>query len=288
MSKRKHRFFNTYLTATISVALVLFLVGLECVFGLGASHLLREVKESTTLTVVLSDSTTTADSLRITSILKASPFCKSTEYISKEAALQQHIEDLGEDPSAFLDYNPIRAAFEVKIAADYVQADSLQKVENLLRNYEFVEQVMYPHVVVDLFSQNVGRISLALFLVAAILLLISVVLIVNTIRLTVYSRRFLIHTMKLVGATPWIIKGPIVRKSVWMGLCASLLAMLLLAGAVYFVFYRFGFWLFQLNCQNIVMVCATVVVTGILITFFSSVFTVNKYIRMKLDDLYYV
>lgn len=288
MSKRKHRFFNTYLTATISVALVLFLVGLECVFGLSASHQLREVKEATTLTIVLADSTTTADSIRITSILKASPFCKSTEYISKEVALQQHIEDLGEDPSVFLDYNPIRAAFEVKITADYVQVDSLQKVENLLRNYEFVEQVSYPRVIVGLFSQNVGRISLALFLIAAILLLISVVLIVNTIRLTVYSRRFLIHTMKLVGATPWIIKGPIVRKSVWMALLASVLAILLLAGAVYFVFYRFGFWLFQLNCQNILMVCTMVVVIGILITFFSSVFTVNKYIRMKQDDLYYV
>lgn len=288
MSKRKHRFFNTYLTATISVALVLFLVGLECVIGLSANHLLREVKEATTLTVVLSDSTSQADSARIAGILKAAPFCKSTEYISKEAALQQHIEDLGEDPTAFLGYNPIRAALEVKISADYVQADSLRKVETLLRNYEFVEQVTYPRVIVGFFSKNVGQISLVLFIVAAILLLISIVLIVNTIRLTVYSRRFLIHTMKLVGATPWIIKGPIVRKSVWMGVWAAVLALLLLSGAVYFVFYRFGFWLFPLIWQNIVLVCATVVVVGILMTFFSSVFAVNRYIRMNHDDLYFV
>lgn len=288
MSKRKHRFFNTYLTAAISVALVLFLVGLECVLGLSASHLLREVKESTTLTVVLSDSTTAADSTRITAILKAAPFCKSAEYISKEAALLQHIEDLGEDPTAFLGYNPIRAALEVKVSADYVQADSLQKVETLLRNYEFVEQVTYPRVIVGFFSKNVGTISLALLIVAVILLIISIVLIVNTIRLTVYSRRFLIHTMKLVGATPWIIKGPIVRKSVWMGIWAAVLALLLLAAAVYFVFYRFGFWLFPLMWQNIVIICATVVVVGILMTFFSSVFAVNRYIRMKQDDLYFV
>jgi len=288
MQKRKHRFFNTYLTATISVALVLFLVGLQCVLGLSASHLLREVKESTTLTVVLSDSTSSADSLRISGILNAAPFCKEVEYISKDDALRQHIESLGEDPTAFLGYNPIRAAFEVKVSADYVQEDSLRNVETLLRNYEFVEQITYPRRIVELFSKNVGSISLALLIVAAILLIISIVLIVNTIRLTVYSRRFIIHTMKLVGATPWIIKGPIVRKSVWMGVWAAVLALLLLAAAVYFVFNSFGLLLFPLTWQNIVLICATVLVVGIIITFFSSVFAVNRYIRMKTDDLYYV
>jgi len=288
MQKRKHRFFNTYLTATVSVALVLFLVGLQCVLGLSASHLLREVKESTTLTVVLSDSTSSADSLRISGILNAAPFCKEVEYISKDDALRQHIESLGEDPTAFLGYNPIRAAFEVKVSADYVQEDSLRNVETLLRNYEFVEQITYPRRIVELFSKNVGSISLALLIVAAILLIISIVLIVNTIRLTVYSRRFIIHTMKLVGATPWIIKGPIVRKSVWMGVWAAVLALLLLAAAVYFVFNSFGLLLFPLTWQNIVLICATVLVVGIIITFFSSVFAVNRYIRMKTDDLYYV
>lgn len=288
MKKRKHRFFNTYLTATMSVALVLFLVGLECVLGLSASHLLRQVKESTTMTVVLSDSTSTADSTRLSALLSVAPFCKSQEYISKDAALQQHIEDLGEDPTTFLGYNPIRAAVEIKLNAEYVEADSLAKVEAVLNNYEFVEQVTYPRVVVGFFSKNVSTVSLVLLIIALVLLLISIVLIVNTIRLTVYSRRFLIHTMKLVGATPWIIKGPIVRRSVWMGICAAIFALLLLAAAVYLVFYQYGFWLFPLVWQNILMVSATVVIAGILITFFSSIFAVNRYIRMKTDDLYYV
>ena len=288
MQQRKHRFFNTYLTATVSVALVLFLVGLECVLGLSARHLLTQVKESTTLTVVLSDSTSSADSLRLSSILNAAPFCKSQSYISKEEALEQHIRELGEDPTLFLGYNPIRAAIEVKVAADYVDADSLAQAVQLLSNYPFVEQVTYPRVVVGFFSQNVGTISMVLLIVAAVLLLISIVLIVNTIRLTVYSRRFLIHTMKLVGATPWIIKGPIVRRSMLMGFGAAILALLMIAGVVYLAFYRFGFWLFPIQWEYICLITTVVIVAGLLITFFSTVFAVNRYIRMKVDDLYFI
>ena len=288
MQKRTHRFFNTYLTATISVALVLFLVGLECVLGLSAQHLLREVKESTTLTVVLSDSTSSADSLRLASILDAAPFCKSQSYVSKEEALQQHIRELGEDPTLFLGYNPIRAAIEVKVAADYVDADSLAQAVQLLSNYPLVEQVTYPRVVVGFFSQNVGTISMVMLIAAAVLLLISIVLIVNTIRLTVYSRRFLIHTMKLVGATPWIIKGPIVKRSLMMGFIAAIMALLMIAGVVYLAFYRFGLWLFPIQWTNIGLIAAVVIVAGLLITFFSAVFAVNRYIRMRIDDLYFI
>ena len=286
MQQRTHRFFNTYLTAKISVALVLFLVGLECVLGLSAQHLLREVKESTTLTVVLSDSTSSADSLRLASILDAAPFCKSQSYVSKEEALQQHIRELGEDPTLFLGYNPIRAAIEVKVAADYVDADSLAQAVQLLSNY--VEQVTYPRVVVGFFSQNVGTISMVMLIAAAVLLLISIVLIVNTIRLTVYSRRFLIHTMKLVGATPWIIKGPIVKRSLMMGFIAAIMALLMIAGVVYLAFYRFGLWLFPIQWTNIGLIAAVVIVAGLLITFFSAVFAVNRYIRMRIDDLYFI
>ena len=270
------------------MALVLFLVGLECVLGLSAQHLLREVKESTTLTVVLSDSTSSADSLRLASILDAAPFCKSQSYVSKEEALQQHIRELGEDPTLFLGYNPIRAAIEVKVAADYVDADSLAQAVQLLSNYPFVEQVTYPRVVVGFFSQNVGTISMVMLIAAAVLLLISIVLIVNTIRLTVYSRRFLIHTMKLVGATPWIIKGPIVKRSLMMGFIAAIMALLMIAGVVYLAFYRFGFWLFPIQWTNIGLIAAVVIVAGLLITFFSAVFAVNRYIRMRVDDLYFI
>lgn len=288
MAKRKHRFFNTYLTATISVALVLLLVGLECVVALSARQLMNQVKETTVMTLVLSDETESADSLRVTRLLTAAPFCKSYTYISKEQALEDHKANMGEDPTEFLGYNPIRAAFEVQLKSEYVQEDSIKAAEKLLGEYPFVEEITYPHVVIDFFNQNIGKISWILLIVAAILLVISIVLVVNTIRLVVYSRRFLIKTMQLVGATPWMIKGPIVRKSVWMGLIASVLSMIMVAGAVYYVFYSFGFWLFELTWQNIVFVACTTMVAGLMLTFFASVFAVNKYIRLRTNDLYYV
>lgn len=288
MSKRKHRFFNTYLTATISVSLVLLLIGLECAIGLSATWQMNRMKESTVLTVVLSDATTSSDSLRLTRLLDRAPFCREVKYISKEVALADHITDLGEDPTEFLGYNPIRAAFEVNLMADYVEQDSLAAVETMLKRFEFVEDITYPRVIVTFFSKNVGRISLAMLGVAAILLLISIVLIINTIRLTVYSRRFLINTMKLVGATPWMIKGPIVARSMWMGLAAAVLAVLMLSGVIYLVFYTFGVLLFPLTWQNILFVSGTTLIAGLLLTFFASMFAVNKYIRLRTDDLYFV
>ncbi|MBQ9339213.1 MAG: permease-like cell division protein FtsX [Paludibacteraceae bacterium] len=288
MSRRRHRFFNTYLTATISVALVLTLVGMESVIGLGASHLLKQLKETTMVTMVLSDETTSADSLRVVRMLEASPFCRSYEYISKERALAEHVADLGEDPTEFLGYNPIRASFEVKLASDYVQQDSIEQVEKLLSKYEFVESVNYPRMVVSFFSRNIGTVTLILLGIAVILLVISIALVVNTIRLTVYARRFSIQTMKLVGATPWIIKGPIVGKSVRMGLWAGIIALVFLSGVLYYVHYSLGFWALPLTWVNIAVVCGVVILSGIILTFFASVFAVNRYIRMKTDDLYFV
>jgi len=288
MSVRKHRFFNTYLTATMSVALVLFLIGMECVIALCANTLLHQVKESTTLTVVVSDDMTQDDSARVARLLEVAPFCRSYEFVSKDVALTDHIISLGEDPTEFLGYNPIRASYEIKLASDYVVQDSLEMIEEIFRNYSFVEEVTYPRVVVDMFARHIGKVSLALLGVALVLMIISIVLIVNTIRLTVYSRRFIIHTMKLVGATPWMIKGPIVRKSMWMGFMASLLALALIAGLFAYVQYRFGFWIFPLVWQNIALVCGVTVVCGLILTFFASLFAVNKYIRLKADDLYYV
>lgn len=288
MSNKRHRFFNTYLTATVSVALVLLLVGLECVVGLTARTMLQQVKENTTVTVVLSDNADSADSIRLCRVLDASPFCRSHEYISKDSALTQHIQDLGEDPTLFLGYNPIRAAMELHLVADYVQPDSLLKVEGLLSTYPFVEEVQYPRVVVDFFNRNVGRTTIVLLCVALVLLIISIVLIVNTIRLTVYSRRFIIRTMQLVGATPWMIRWPIVRKSMLMGLWAALLALGMIAGVLYYAYTSFGMHIFPLTWQNILFVALTTLLSGQILTFASSVFAVSKYIRMKVDDLYTV
>jgi len=285
---KKHHFFNTYLTATISVSLVLLLIGMECVLGLSADNLFRQVKENVNMSVVLSDETTSEDSLRFSTLMNAAPFCREFTYISKEEALREHIDKLGEDPMEFLDYNPLQASFEVKLNAPYIQADSVAAIDSLFHMYPFVYKVVYQKEMISVLDNQGNKLSLVLLAVALILLVISVALIVNTIRLHVYSKRFSINTMQLVGATPWIIKGPIVRKTVGLGMIAALLALLMIAGILYAAHYHLGFWMIPLTWQNLVFLCGVVIVAAFVITFFSAVFAVNRYIRMKTSDLYYV
>ena len=284
----KHHFFNTYLTATVSVALVLLLIGMECVLGLSADNVFRQVKENVNLSVVLTDETNQEDSLRFANLLNAAPFCREFNYISKEQALQEHVEKLGEDPAEFLGYNPLQASFEVKLTAPYIQHDSVAKVDSIFSVFPFVDKVVYQKEMIDTLDDQGNRLSLILLAVALILLIISLALIVNTIRLHVYAKRFSINTMQLVGATPWVIKGPIVRKTIGLGMVAAILALMLIAGILYVAHEHLGFWLFPLTWQNLTFLCGVVVLAALIITFFSAVFAVNRYIRMKTSDLYYV
>lgn len=284
----KHRFFNMYLTTTISVALVLFLVGIECVVLISANDLIRQVKENVALTLVINDNAEPDELQRIDNLLTIAPFAREHKFISKDEALREHIEYLGEDPVSFLGFNPLQASYEVFLVADYAQSDSIVAIEQTLSVFPSVSRIVYQKDVVSMLDSNVSIFSIALLGAALLLLFIAVALIVNTIRLHVYSKRFLINTMKLVGATPHVIKAPIVRRNVLMGLLAGLLALALLAAAVAYVRYSFGLNLMMLTWQNIAVVSCVVLLTGILITLLASVFAANHYIRMRTDDLYYV
>ena len=285
---KKHHFFNTYLTATVSVSLVLLLIGMEVVLGLSADNLFRQVKENVEMSVVLTDETTQEDSLRFATLLNAAPFCHEFTYISKDDALREHVEKLGEDPAEFLGYNPLQASFEVKLNAPYIQVDSVAAIDSIFRVFPFVDKVVYQKDMIGLLDYQVNRLSLILLAVAAILLIVSVALIVNVVRLHVYAKRFSINTMQLVGATPWIIKGPIVRRTIGLGMVAALLALLMIAGILYGAHEHLGIWLIPLTWQNLVFLGGAVVVAAFVITFFSAVFAVNRYIRMKTSELYYV
>ncbi len=285
---KKHHFFNTYLTATVSVSLVLLLIGMECVLGLSADNLFRQVKENVNMSVVLKDETTSEDSLRFATLLDAAPFCREFAYISKEDALKEHVEKLGEDPEAFLGYNPLQASFEVKLNAPYIQVDSVAAIDSIFRVFPFVDKVVYQKDMIGLLDYQVNRLSIVLLAVALILLIVSLALIINTVRLHVYSKRFSINTMQLVGATPWIIKGPIVWKTVLLGIIAAMMALAMIAGILYAAHEHLGIWLIPMTWQNLAFLTGVVVVAAFVITFFSSVFAVNKYIRMKTSDLYYV
>lgn len=275
-----------YFTTTISVALVLFLVGLESMLFLSAHELMRHVKESMVLSIVMTEGANTEDVARMERLLEVVPYSLDYQYISREQALQEHIENLGEDPQDFLGFNPLTDAFEVHLNATYAQTDSVAKIEESLLTLPFVDKVVYQKDVMKVLDNNLSEVSLMLSGIAVILLLIALVLISNTIQLQVYSKRFIINTMRLVGATPWVIKWPFVRRNLRMGIEAALVALILLAMTYYYCQVRLGVMLFPLTWQNMAFVVVLMLAIGLLITFLASVAATNRYIRMKTSKMY--
>ena len=266
--------------------MVLFLIGLECVLLLSTKSLIEMVKTQTAVDIVLKQDADTASVLRMKTMLDAAAYCKDSRFISAEEALEEHVRYLGEDPSKFLGYNPLSASFEIHVNPDYANPDSLSVIESRLLTLPYVDKVLYQKDLLAVLNHNINKLSFVLLVVAGLLLLISLVLIGNTIRLQIYSKRFLINTMTLVGATSWMIKAPILRKNMGMGFVAGLLALAAIAFIVYYTQVHFGVLLFALTWQNIGFVAGTVILTGLVITLFASVFATGRYIRMRTDVMY--
>ena len=282
----KRRFRNSYLTSAVSVSLVLCLIGLECVLLLSAGALVTRMRENITLTAVLSQDVDSAQCARLETILSGGSQVSSYTYISREQALKEHIATLGEDPSAFLGYNPLSASYEIHPTDAYSAPDSLALLASDLESLPYVSEVIYPRDLADLMSSNVHEFSLILLIVALALLLVSIVLIVNTIRLQIYSKRFLINTMTLVGATSWVTRRPFVLRNMRMGFFAGLAALAILSGVVYYVEFNIGVLLFPLTWQNILFVSVVVLCSGMLITLVASLIATGRYIRMDNNSLY--
>lgn len=286
--KQKQSFWNMHLTSTISISLVLFLIGLTCLLVFVARDMSVYVKENINLSVILDDNIDENYVKRIEHYLDASHYSKSVKYVSKEEALEELIETLGEDPQEFLGYNPLLASIEVKLNAEYANTDSVSMIEGKLKTFNHINRIVYQKDMVSLVNDNVRKLSIALLSLTFIFLLISIALINNTIRLTIYSNRFLINTMKLVGATPRFIRKPYIRRSVWNGIIASVLAIIYLGAMTYYLRNQFGFEGMVVQPETIAIVGIVVVLTGIFLTGVSAFFAVSRYIRMNTNDMYFV
>lgn len=283
---KSHRFFNMYLTTTISVAMVLFLIGLECVLLLSANSLVNQVKENTAIEIVFTPQSNASDFNRLQALFDASDYCLDSRFISAEEALKEHIDYLGEDPSKFLGYNPLTASCEIHVKADYANTDSIALIESRLLTLPYVDQVIYQKDLLSILNRNIHELSIILLGVVLLLLFISLALIGNTIRLQIYAQRFLINTMKLVGATSWMIKAPILRKNMTMGFVAGIFAIMAVSAVYYYVDVHMGVQLFPLTWQNITFVSGVIILIGLIITLFASLFATGRYIRMKTDTMY--
>lgn len=281
-------FFNSRLTSIISIALVLFLLGLILLIGLLGQKLSVYVKENISFSIILKDNSKETDIKKMQKQLDARPYIKSTEYISKERAAKELEEELGENPETFLGFNPLQASIEVKLKSEYANSDSLRVIEKQIKSYTDVSELLYRKDMMQMVNDNLKRVGLILLTLAAILMIISFVLISNTIRLLIYSKRFLIHTMQLVGATSGFIRRPFIRYNVVSGILAAVLAIFMLMGALYYIQNELSGFINLLDIDSLLFVFGSILVMGILLSVVATYFAVNKYLQMSVDKLYHI
>lgn len=289
MGKKSGSFFDMqFITSSISTMLVLLLLGMVVFFVLSANNLSKYVRENISFSVLISDDMKEADALKFQKKLNEEPFVKETSYISKEQALKEQSEAMGTDPAEFLGYNPFTASIEIKLNADYANSDSISWIEQKIMQNKKVMEINYPQDLLDAVNSNIRKISFLLLGLAALLTLISFALINNTIRLAIYSKRFLIHTMKLVGASWGFIRRPFLRRNFWIGVLAAFVADCILWAAAYWLVSYEPELIRVVTPDVMMLVSAAVLLFGVLITYLCALLSINKYLRMKAGTLYQI
>ena len=289
MTKRPNSFFNMqFITSSISTTLVLLLLGMVVFFVLSANNLSTYVRENIGISVLVSDDMKEPEALKFQKTLNEKSYVKESVYISKEQALKEQTEAMGTDPAEFLGYNPFTASIEIKLNAQYANSDSIAWIEKEILTNKKVMEVSYPQNLIDSVNRNIQKVSIFLLGLAALLTLISFALINNTIRLAIYSKRFLIHTMKLVGASWSFIRRPFLVRNVWIGVLAGIMADAVLLGMAYML-VKYEPQLIEIITPNaLLIVMSSVFVFGLAITFLCAYISINKYLRMKASALYYI
>ena len=277
-----------WFTTGVSTTLVLILLGIVSFFILFAQRLSDSVKENLTVTVLLDGEASRSDIHEFRTALKGERYVYALDYVSKEQALKEQVKAMGSDPSEFLGANPFTASFELRMNALYANSDSLAWITAKLKKNPLVEDVMYQKELVDTVNDNLRRISYVLLGLAVLLALVSFALINNTVRLSIYSGRFVIRTMKLVGASWGFIRGPFLRKNVWSGILAAIVADSVLMGTAYWAVTYEQELIQVITPEVMLIVCGSVLVFGIVITWLCAYISMNKYLRMKANTLYYI
>lgn len=278
---------SSYLSTVISVSLVLFMLGLLGLILLHTKKLSDYVKENIGLTVVLKDSIREADINQFQKSLDATHYVKSTEFVNKEQAAATLKQDLGEDFIQFLGYNPLLSSIDVHLKADFANSDSLRWIEKEITKNVNVKEIYYQKSLVDLVNENVKKIGLIILVFSSLLLVISIALINNSIRLSIYSKRFIIRTMQLVGATQGFIRRPFVFSGIRHGIYGALIAIALLIGIIYWAQSEIPELIVLQDVDLFASLFGIVLFLGIFITWICTYFAVRKYLRSKTDDLYY-
>lgn len=270
----------------ISTALVLILLGMVVFSVLTAQNLSEYVKENLTVSMILSEDMNNSEALQLSRDVARRKYVNKVNFISKEQVLKEQTAAMGTDPSEFIGANPFVSSLELRLKAGYVNTDSLRWIVKDLKKNRKVTDITYPQDLMDSVNNNLRKINLVLLVLAVLLTCVSFSLINNTVKLSVYARRFNIHTMKLVGASWSFIRRPFLRKAVTIGLIAAVIANALLAAGIYLLYTYEPGVLAVVTWQVMAVTAASVFLFGILITMLCACFSVNKFLKMKAGDLY--
>lgn len=284
---QKRRLISSYFSVTISIALVLFLLGILGLLVLNTKKLADHFKEQITISVFLKDSAKPVEIDQLQKSLAMAEYTKTAVYVSKEDAAEQYSEDIGENFQEFLGYNPLKNSFDVNLKADFVSSEQVSEIAENLSQKTYVEEVSYDKPLISLLNDNVKKISLWILLACALFTVIAVILINSSIRLSIYSKRFIIKTMQMVGATKTFIRKPFIANNVKLGIYGGLIALIGLAIVLYYVNSTFPeLGIFE-DIGLLAILFAGVLVLGILISYISTYFATQRFLNLRTNDLYY-
>jgi cell division transport system permease protein len=283
---QKRRLISSYFSVVLSVFLVLFLLGMLGLFVINSKRLSDNFKEDIVMTVFFKNEATDTVFTAFAKELKAGNFAKDFKYVSKDEAAKEHKEVIGEDFMQFLGTNPLYNSYDIHLKADYVTNPGFGKVESQIRKNPMVSDVVYDKQLITLVNDNIKKISFWVLVVSGIFAFISVLLINSSLRLSIYANRFIIKTMQMVGATKAFIRKPFVTRSIILGIIGSVLAILALIGVLFYININYPTLDIFKDIELTIIVLASVLGLGILITWLSTHFATQRFLNLRTDDLY--
>ena len=284
---QKRKLISSYFSVVVSIGLVLFLLGILGVLVLNTRKLADHFKEQITISVFLKDNAKELEVDQLQKSLVLAQYTKSATYVSKEEAAEQHSEEIGEDFQEFLGYNPLKNSIDVKLKADFVSTAQIDSIATDLSQKDYVEEVSYDKPLIALLTENVKRISFWILVASAIFCGIAVLLINSSIRLSIYSKRFIIKTMQMVGATKSFIRRPFILTNIKLGMLGAVLALLILGGVLVYLDRNFPELNLLQDTGILISLFLGVFTLGALISLISTYFATQRFLNLRTDDLYY-
>jgi cell division protein ftsX len=286
-SFNKRRLITSYFSVIVSITLVLFLMGFFSFLVLSANKLANYFKEQVTVTVLIKDDAKNADIEQLQKTLSVASFVKSVRFVSKEVAAEKFSKDIGEDFVTFIGTNPLQNTIDLSLKAEYAEPDKMREIKRELEQNSFVTEVVYDQSLVALIHENVNRIGIVTLIFSALFTFVSILLINASIRLSIYSKRFIIKTMQLVGATRSFIRRPFLWTNVRLGILSALIAIALFYLSLLAIVKSYPEFNILMDTGTLSIVFISIITIGILISWLSTYFATQRFLNLNTNDLYY-